>query len=109
MAGKKIVLLKAKITDSSIERLIKEKIETDVNKSLKTNMDNMNEEAKKLGEDKAVLKSDNKAGIEIDYSQLVTIMILLFVDLDTLVARTGNLICVNVNNALTDGNILGIE
>ena len=105
MAGKKIVLLKAKITDSSIERLIKEKIETDVNKSLKTNMDNMNEEAKKLGEDKAVLKSDNKAGIEIDYSQLVTIMILLFVDLDTLVARTGNLICVNVNNALTDGNM----
>ena len=108
MAGKKIVLLKAKLSDSSIERLVEEKIETAAEKSLSAKMDKMNNDANKLSKGKenfTVPKSADKPAIEINYSQLVTIMILLFVDLDTLVSRTGNLICVNVNNALYDGKL----
>lgn len=50
-------------------------------------------------------EGNDSRSIKLDYSQFVNIMLMIFVDTDTLVKRTGNLICINVNNAINNGNL----
>lgn len=104
--GKKVALMKTRFDDLSAKEVVVNSGIDAVNKQA-DNIPGTSGGGKSLHKDinPAEAKKNAAKSIKLDYNQYVNIMLLVFVDTDTLVKRTGNLICINVNNAINNGNL----
>ena len=112
--GKKVALMKSKLSDLLAIEVISSwlyrldhtygsPVSYEIMQKLKQGI----EESTEINENGNLSEGEgnDSRSIKLDYSQFVNIMLMIFVDTDTLVKRTGNLICINVNNAINNGNL----
>lgn len=112
--GKKVALMKSKLSDLLAIEVISSwlyrldhtygsPVSYEIMQKLKQGI----EESTDINENGNLSEGEgnDSRSIKLDYSQFVNIMLMIFVDTDTLVKRTGNLICINVNNAINNGNL----
>lgn len=104
--GKKVALMKTRFDDLSAKEVVVNSGIDAVSKQA-DNIPGTSGGGKSLHKDinPAAAKKNAAKSIKLDYNQYVNIMLLVFVDTDTLVKRTGNLICINLNNAINNGNL----
>ena len=112
--GKKVALMKSKLSDLLAIEVISSWLDVlDVHNGPPVSYEIMQklkqgiEESTNINENGNLSEGEgnDSRSIKLDYSQFVNIMLMIFVDTDTLVKRTGNLICINVNNAINNGNL----
>lgn len=112
--GKKIALMKSKLSDLLAIEVISSWLDVlDVHNGPPVSYEIMQKLKQGIEESTDINENGNLSegegndsrSIKLDYSQFVNIMLMIFVDTDTLVKRTGNLICINVNNAINNGNL----
>ena len=112
--GKKVALMKSKLSDLLAIEVISSWLDVlDVHNGLSVSDEIMQKLKQGIEESTDINENGNLSegegndsrSIKLDYSQFVNIMLMIFVDTDTLVKRTGNLICINVNNAINNGNL----
>ena len=112
--GKKVALMKSKLSDLLAIEVISSWLDVlDVHNGPPVSYEIMQKLKQGIEESTDINENGNLSegegndsrSIKLDYSQFVNIMLMIFVDTDTLVKRTGNLICINVNNAINNGNL----
>ena len=112
--GKKVALMKSKLSDLLAIEVISSWLDVlDVHNGPAVSYEIMQKLKQGIEESTDINENGNLSegegndsrSIKLDYSQFVNIMLMIFVDTDTLVKRTGNLICINVNNAINNGNL----
>lgn len=112
--GKKVGLMKSKLSDLLAIEVISSWLEVldvingpSVSDEIMQKLKQGIEESTDINENGNLSEGEgnDSRSIKLDYSQFVNIMLMIFVDTDTLVKRTGNLICINVNNAINNGNL----
>lgn len=109
--GKKVALMKSKLSDLLAIEVISSWLDghngSPVSDEIMQKLKQGIKESTDINENGNLSEGEgnDSRSIKLDYSQFVNIMLMIFVDTDTLVKRTGNLICINVNNAINNGNL----